>query len=94
MSFNNYKLVKAYTRQRKSVHSNATVGQTLNGTEKTLEFMGEKYDNLKKFSRTMKENLSVLMERLDSVDEQVRELSVALDEFTQYSYGFNMNSAS
>ena len=59
-------------------------------TEKTLEFMGEEYDDLKKFCSTMQEKLSVLMKRLDSVDERVRELSAALDVFTQYSYGFNI----
>lgn len=59
-------------------------------TEKTLELMGEEYDDLKKFSSNIKEKLSVLMKRLDSVDERVRELLVAFDEFTQYSYGFNI----
>ena len=36
----------------------------------------------------MKEKLSVPMKQLNSVDEWVRELSVALDELTQCSYGF------
>lgn len=59
-------------------------------TERALEFMGEEYDDLKKFSLNMKEKLSVPMKQLNSVDEWVRELSVALDEFTQCSYGFNI----
>lgn len=58
--------------------------------ERALEFMGEEYDDLKKFSLNMKEKLSVPMKQLNSVDEWVRELSVALDEFTQCSYGFNI----
>lgn len=59
-------------------------------TERALEFMGEEYDDLKKFSLNMKEKLSVPMKQLNSVDEWVREFSVALDEFTQCSYGFNI----
>ena len=59
-------------------------------TERALEFMGEEYDDLKKFSLNMKEKLSVPMKQLNSVDEWVREFSVALDEVTQCSYGFNI----
>lgn len=59
-------------------------------TERALEFMGEENDDLKKFSLNMKEKLSVPMKQLNSVDEWVREFSVALDEFTQCSYGFNI----
>ena len=36
------------------------------------------------------QKLSVPIKQLNSVDEWVRELSVALDEFTQCSYGFNI----
>lgn len=59
-------------------------------TERALEFMGEENDDLKKFSLNMKEKLSVPLKQLNSVDEWVRELSVALDEFTQCSYRFNI----
>ncbi|XP_028404031.1 uncharacterized protein LOC114526648 [Dendronephthya gigantea] len=59
-------------------------------TQKSLNYLGEEYDDLKGFSNTAKQQISRLESRLTEITKRVELLSKSFDEAQQYSYSYNV----
>lgn len=59
-------------------------------TQKSLNYVGDEYDDLKCFSKKAKQQISRLESRLTEISANVEHLSMSIDEAQQYSYSYNV----
>ena len=59
-------------------------------TEKSREFVGAEYDDLKGLNEEAKKDLMTLGERLNSLGAQVDEMASEIDSLVQHRYSFNV----
>ena len=59
--------------------------------EKSLEFVGAEYEELKGLHVAAKKDLKALGERLNFLSDRVDEMAIEIDNLVQHSYSFNVN---
>jgi len=59
-------------------------------TEKTLEFVGAEYDDLKGLHKAVQNDLKSLSDRLNSLSARVEQMAIEIDNLVQHSYSFNV----
>lgn len=59
-------------------------------TQKSLEYLGNEYDELNRFSNTARQQISRLETRLTELADKVENLSKSIDEVQHYSYSYNV----
>lgn len=59
-------------------------------TERTLNFIGEEYDDLNAFRKSATDQLEAFKGKLESLSDKVKEMAEVLDEVVDYSYRFNV----
>ena len=59
-------------------------------TQKSLNYLGDEYDDLKRSSKMAKQQMSRLETRLTEISAKVEHLSTSIDEAQQYSYSYNV----
>jgi predicted nucleic acid-binding Zn-ribbon protein len=62
-------------------------------TQKSLDYLGNEYDDLNRFSKTAKQQISRLESRLAEIADKVELVSNSIDEAQQYSYSYNVKVA-
>ncbi|CAB4002837.1 Hypothetical predicted protein [Paramuricea clavata] len=59
-------------------------------TQKSLDYLGNEYDDLNRFSKTAKQEISRLESRLAEIADKVELVSNSIDEAQEYSYSYNV----
>jgi prefoldin subunit 5 len=77
---------------RKFEDSVASKGNS-HDAQKCLDYLGNEYDDLKRFSKTAKQQISRLESRLAEIADKVELVSNSIDEAQEYSYSYNVKVA-
>jgi predicted nucleic acid-binding Zn-ribbon protein len=59
-------------------------------TQKSLDYLGNEYDDLNRFSETAKQQILRLESRLAEIADKVELVSNSIDEAQEYSYSYNV----